>query len=658
MLPFLFALQVTSAPLTPPLQAAPPARADASDSTRRARVDSAIVRFQREWRNAWEATFAQVLPVFIREQPNETRLRYLALHCHWLGTHPRLKAHVVTGTVDSHGTCPIWYPPDGPTVRDERHGIDGALTSTRRWRVRELRRALRLTLDSAAQALPGDAWIAAQRVRFAVDDGDRDGAVRAAAQCAVAEGFCGMLRGYVLHQAGRAEAADSAFEDALAQMPGAERCAWNELGVLLEPDLRTRYAAMSCAERASLETRLWWLSDPLWAERGNERRAEHYARKVRITMLAPLGEDERQRWRPEKGGEAVAETLLRYGWPSHFFWAGPLTDNGHDEWLARTAGVDTAQPYLVREYSRDRLHTVPDTRALLSPFEANATDWTLNALADNADWWPREHYARDAGRVIQLPIGQQAMLRRRDATRLAVAFTLDTALLLHPRGDSARVTLYRATAPDSTHAVAARALHGGRTLVIDAPLPQGPTVVGVELHGAPSRAAGRTRFGVNVLPPLRRLGDARALSPPVFIEPPADAMTAMPAEAAIARMLGSTVLARSGRVGVYWEAYGFSATDTVEITLSLSRESKPGMFERVASGFGLWGEEGKRADVRWSEVPGSGRTVVRMEGDVPVHMRSVSLDLRRQRAGRYRLEVAMRTPAGAWVHSERGLVLR
>jgi hypothetical protein len=82
------------------------------------------------------------------------------------------------------------------------------------------------------------------------------------------------------------------------------------------------------------------------------------------------------------------------------------------------------------------------------------------------------------------------------------------------------------------------------------------------------------------------------------------------------------------------------------------------LFERVTSGFGLWGDDGGQAEVRWTEFPGSGRTLTKMEGDVPVQMRSVSLDLRRQRGGRYRLEISMRTPTGAAVTSERVVTLR
>jgi hypothetical protein len=183
-------------------------------------------------------------------------------------------------------------------------------------------------------------------------------------------------------------------------------------------------------------------------------------------------------------------------------------------------------------------------------------------------------------------------------------------------------------------------------------------LLGVEIPGDLRTAAVRSRFSADIVAPLGALAGAKAVSQPLLIEPPADGIGALTAEAAVARMYGSTSLARVRRIGVYWEAYGFSATDTMEIALALSREDRPGIFERVSGGFGLWGEEGGRADIRWTEVPGGGRTIVRMEGNVLVQMRSVALDLRRQRAGRYRLEVSMKTPGGIAVVNERTLVLR
>lgn len=653
MLVLLLALQVGAARVTPAASAS-----DTAERAIRARVDSAIRSFQTVWRDAWAETRGQVQRYAGYDNPFEERMRYLALHCHWIETNARLKQHVITGTIPSHGTCPIWYPVDGPKIRDERHGIDGALTFTRRWRVRSLRRPLRSLLDSAATALPGDARIAAQRVRFAVDDDDVDGAVHAAAACDSNDGYCAMLRGLVLHRAGRTVAADSAFRHALTLTPEAERCAWSDVTVLLEPELRQRYLSGTCAERAAFESWFWWLSDPLWSEPGNERRAEQFARKVMVTVLAPLLADERQHWAPEKGGEAVAESLLRYGWPTQFYWAGFVVDDGHDTWLLRRAVVDTAQPYVVREYSRDRLHTVPTTKALASPFDAAASDWTLNGLVSDEDWWPREHFGRDAGMIQQLREGQLGMLRRWATTNLAWATELDSAMRLRSGRDSVRAALYDARGPEATRLVGWFGARSGRPLVVSGSVSPGPTLLGVELPGDARRTAARTRFGVTVVPSLRELGRELAISQPLLIAAPDVAAGPLTAEAAVPRMLGSTTITRAQRLGIYWEAYGFAVTDTVDIRLTLSREGKPGIFERVTTGFGLWGEEGGRADVRWTEPPGGARVITQMEGNVPVQMRSVSLDLRRQRGGRYKLEVSMKTPTGTAVTGARLITLR
>jgi hypothetical protein len=632
----------------------PDARAD---SAVRARVDSAIVRFQRQWRDAWEESQAQLLPRDANDWPTERQVRLLALHCHFLGTNPLLGPHLITGTVAAHAMCPMWMPESAPMPRDERRGIDGALTMTRRWRVRDLRHSLRLQLDSAAARLPGDQWIAAQRLRFAIDDGDQEGAVQAAAACSRNDGYCALLRAQVLYRAGLTATADSAFLDALARMPTEERCAWRDVSVLLPEELRRQYASTPCDEREEFEAQFWMLTDPLWTEPGNERRAEQMSRKVLITQLAPLGEDEHQRWRPTKGGEAVAESLLRYGWPTQFYWGGYAVDEAHGNWLIKTAGVDTAPPYVVREYSRDRLHTVPAARALLAPMTASATDWTLNDVAGDDLWWPVEHFARDAGPLMQLPDGQRAILRRAAGSRFAFAMDLDSAFrALLVRG-GVQATLFEAHLPDSVQALGRFAVRAQRALVVDHHFAAGPALVGIELPGVAGRAAARTRFSVAMEPALVAGTGERDVSQPVLIEPPPDG-GALGADAAIARMFGSTTLSRLRRIGVYWEAYGFAPTDTVEIVLALSREGRPGMFERVASGFGLWGEEGGRADVRWTEIPGSGRTLTQMEGDVSVQMRSVTLDLRRQRAGRYRLDVSMKTPGGSAVVRSRALTLR
>ena len=313
-----------------------------------------------------------------------------------------------------------------------------------------------------------------------------------------------------------------------------------------------------------LEKRLWWLSDPLYLEPGNERRAEHFARKVLITLLAPLGDDGRQRWQQKKGGEAVAESLVRYGWPSQMYWGGPVADQGHDGWLIMY-GADTAPPYPAREYTRGRLHTVPLPDALRSPFQAKPDNWQLNAPAGDDDWWPVEHYARDRGGIVQLPVGQTVMLRRWGTIRFAWAGDLNATVLARSNGDSVHASFFL------SNSIADVASHGtsggrvGRPLVMDVSLRPGAALLGIEVPGESVRAAARTRFGVETPGPLAALAGATALSQPLLFEPSGDAAHPRDANAAVSRMYGTTTFAQWRRIGVYWESYGFAATDAVEI---------------------------------------------------------------------------------------------
>lgn len=628
-------------------RATPPVPLTAADSVAhreaivRARVDSAIRAFQLEWRHLWQDTqLERQRPVrnpahrTVREQERVRRL-----HCHWDVPGPNIAQHLIGGR-GSHANCPSWYPDNAPPVEDERRGIDLGLNAAARWRLAPLRQRLRLLLDDAAADLPRDVTLARQRVRFAIDAGDLQAAATIAAECAAGAVDCGLLRAFVLYHAGLPAAADSAFLAALGGMEAAERCRWTDVAPLLERELRDEYDAMPCAGRAAFDEAFWMLADPLYVEPGNERRAEHFARRMTVAVRAPLGQDERQHWATRRGGDAVAEGLVRYGWPSHVFWYGHFEDTEHDGWL-RFRNADTARPYVVREYSRGRLHTVPLPRALRAPLEARADDWALNGPRDQYHWWPVEHFARDAGGIVQLPQGQRVQLRRWDATRYVWALDLDAEALGRRSGDTVAATLFEARAPGEVAAVGAFIGSIGVPLVLDAPFAEGRALVALELPGDSSRPAARTRFGVAIEPGLRALGEARALSGVMFFAPLEDSRALLGADAAARRMYGTTTLARPRRVGIYWEAYGFAASDTVDIELRVSREERPGVLERVGGLLRLGREDGGDVGVRWREAPAANRAIVFREGSVPVEARSTVLEMSRLPRGRYRIEVVM-----------------
>ena len=649
MLTLLLAAQIAANQTTPPARSSTP-----SDSAAiRARVDSAIVAFLREWRGAWEDTERKHPLLASSDYVRDGDERGLALHCHWDNPKQWLRNVMIRSAIPAQGTCPRWYPPGGTPIDDERQGIDNGLDGKVRPLISLRRSGVRYQLDSAAKLLPGDLHLTGQRVRFALDARDVAGAARAALSCTGNAAQCSLLQALVLYRLGDVARADSSFAAAAAQMGDSERCAWNDVRALLDEDERVVYERLSCADRAQFEAQLWWLADPLWIEAGNERRVEHFARRVMISLAAAFGEDERQRFTPRKGGDAVIESLVRYGWPSHMFWGGPGVDRAHGGWLL-THVADTAAPYVVREYTRERrYHVLPSLRALNAPFEILPDPWEISAPNGDDNWWPVEHYARDASDIAQFPVGQSGMLRRRDVARFVWAADVDSAVV----AGRLTATVFESRSVAVVKRVASATIHAGKPIALDASLREGPTLIGIEIPGDSTRAAMRARFGATIAEPLSALGSGRALSEPLLIDPPADAAR-VDDSVAVARMYGSATFAKLNRIGVYWESYGFRANDTLDVELRITREDQPNVVQRAIRVLGLGSPAGGSVGVRWREVPGSNRSIQRLEGDVPVQMRSIVVELSRLARGRYRLQLAMNRPGEAPSLSERMFELR
>ena len=152
-------------------------------------------------------------------------------------------------------------------------------------RTKTARAVLLERLAKAAAALPGDRWIAGQRVRYLVEDGRVPEAVTAAGECRADVAWCAALAGYAFHAAGDYAHADSAFATALAAMPERDRCRWTDIRLLLDDDARKRYERMSCADRAPFEARFWGMSRPLYMLPANDLRTEHFARLTMAELI-------------------------------------------------------------------------------------------------------------------------------------------------------------------------------------------------------------------------------------------------------------------------------------------------------------------------------------------------------------------------------------
>ena len=281
----------------------------AQSAQRTAAADSALLRtvsrtevaFFNKWREAWmarvsadSATFqywqrglhetfpgpGAARPGSAEAEKGDAYMRRIhragAFHCrawlaqpnlvgwmkNWAGVERLIPSPASTG-----GLCPNWLTEDGlpnlgpPADSLARASMTGAVLATRT--------TLIALIDSAARLMPGNGWMAGQQVRLHLDEGDLAGAMDAARSCRTNRWWCSSLAGLVLSVAGDVVAADSAFRAGVAATAGEARCQWTDVGLLLPLRDREAYTKMSCEERDSVSTNLWWLADPLFAQAGN-----------------------------------------------------------------------------------------------------------------------------------------------------------------------------------------------------------------------------------------------------------------------------------------------------------------------------------------------------------------------------------------------------
>src|ERR1043166_3765724 len=140
------------------------------------------------------------------------------------------------------------------------------------------RARLLATLDSIGAVLPGDRWIAGQRVRYLIEAGRPFGADSVAIACAAhatipaTTSWCLALAGYTAQQLGAYERADAAFAAALDAMPVPQRCEWEDVGRLLGRSAAAAYRGSDCAAQDSLTAGFWLLVQPLYLRSVNDLR--------------------------------------------------------------------------------------------------------------------------------------------------------------------------------------------------------------------------------------------------------------------------------------------------------------------------------------------------------------------------------------------------
>jgi hypothetical protein len=472
-------------------------------------------------------------------------------------------------------------------------------------RVRQARTRLLDALDRAAAAIPGDEWIVGQRVRYRLEDGQPSLAARVAAECRAVAWWCEALDGLVRHVTGDFVGSDSVFAAALADLPDDERCRWSDISSLLEGDLAARYRRLDCAGRATFEARWWWLAQPLYSLGGNDRRTEHFARRVMVRIeqgrRTPMGLS----W-----DDDLRDGMLRYGWSTWWTRDSP------------PAYAPVQSDTKVTGHSPSpAFQFAPAARALDDPGSATPDDWRFEAPT------ARELYAPAYAKAFTYLEHQRAVFRRGDSCIVVAAYNLSADTLFAEHAVTTALALGAdertlTTSRDSTVAA------GPRALVATALCR--PLVFSLEAVAQRERHVTRARYGLAPAPPAR---EHAAISDLLLFDPPDSLPTTL--DAVVPHAHGSTRVPSDHRLGVYWELYGIDpASGAVGVSLTIAPQGT-GWLRRAVESVGL---ATRRRGIRmeWQEVP---------EAASPAP-RALALDLSGLSPGRYVIEVAVAPASG------------
>ncbi len=610
------------------------------------------------WRGEWKWS------EFEREDSNNPRA--LFWHCHIEDVQTdRKNPHVIQyhqripSLFSAFAVCPSWMLDDYPVVGDESRDVDAAITKERLPKVQASRATLVAALAEATSRVPTDALLAGQLVRFLLEQSRHDDALTAARDCRSTGWRCDALAGLVESRRANVPAAAAAFAAARANMTTQQRCEWDDIVALLPREERVRYNKESCRRREIINQRYWWLSDPLYIDPGNERQVIDDERKMTAILRSDLVKDERFDWHLRSGGDAMTELLQRYGWPSYTAWGGLGEDESHGSYLEMTRSR-VRPPYTTFEYTHGRVHTAPSWDLMNNPYSASVLSWSLNEPRDSTDviWWPEEHFARPRP-LLQLLEGQTAMLRRKDSIVVVSAHVL-TPAQLDSLGGATEAALVTTERPSHMSIVDRRTLRDDRTAMLRGSIADSASIIAsMEIRGAGEQSAdARIRFALTPPTALRSFSTGEiALSDPILTRVPegADDLS-VHGDSLVYQMFGTTTLRDQPRkVGVYWESYGFTAEDSVQIAVRIDRHNDSGLLKRFAIALNMAQDPTSSLEISWRE-PDVARRYRTLEGSI--QSRALILDIANLSPGEYEVTIRVTKRSGEVVASSRTFSIR
>jgi hypothetical protein len=528
---------------------------------------------------------------------------------------PRFDGRRPSGCQEQVGRFCYWYDEGDSTLPRELE------------RVTQARDRLLRTLDSLGTLQPGDNWINGQRVRYHLEAGRPDAALRVAESCRSYGWWCDAITGLALHELRRYPEAEAAYARVLAAVTPRERCAWRDLTPYLDDETRRRYNRTSCGspEREAFEDRTWWLARTRYGMAGNDSRTEHYARLTYVELVrhAPSAH-------PSGFDESERELLVRFGWQRGWSQDGYVRSGGNDPAdRVNVIGHEQVPAY----------RFIPPSEVLQSPATSDSTEWAVQLPPVIARYHPPY-----AARLYMLE-HQQALFRRGDTALVALAWDVTRTPGIAGVPLEAALVLTTGATPGAMpegHVAILRDAPARGTLTARAPW--GPLLMSAEVEAEGARTLVRARYGIR---PPWAIGTRVSLSDLLFYRPYGDFPATV--EEALPHALATQKVRASDPLGVYWEAYDTDpAGEPMRISLTVVPETEEtGFLARTARALRL-SREAQPISVGVEDRSAFGRRMT---------PRALQLDISTLQPGEYLVQLEIEVAGQYVVRADRRLVV-
>lgn len=431
--------------------------------------------------------------------------------------------------------------------------------------------------------------------------------------------WCELSRGYTTYWLGSPFEAEGWFRKALEGMPAMLRCELEDVSPILPKEYRSRYAHLGCSERGEINAQVWWLSDPLLVDEGNDRWTEHVARRLETVWV-------------QQGSSVQGRAIFPPFYEAHvtrsWWWntGGWGFVTSHYDPLHNTGGA------LEIDHDDDR----PNHRGAANHFVPDRFPWSgldegLEYRLEASD--KDEGYTRPGGVMEPLP-SQFARFLEGDSLVVAVAAELPVDQL----SETADGEAWFVASPEPGEVRTLGPTEPARRVMFLGRIAERAHLTGIEVISP--EFVGRTRFAVL---PLRDEAAGPVLSDLLLFRRRSRELPES-RRSATAQMLASEAVEADREIGLYWEVYGLPE-GTVEVALTVEGD-EGGWLSRLGRTIGVV-DEVRDGTLTWSEE---------VAGE-EVFARSITLDIEGLDAGDYEIGLRVRAPDGTTVERSRTLTV-